>query len=343
MGIVVSHDTNAVKRIFETVKNTASKNSPELLVIGGVVGFVATLWSMHKTTLKTKDIVDSANEEIEMLKNTTELHEVNGSDVVEYTEEDKAEDIRVVKRRSAKKIVKVAAPTVILAMGTLSCFLGADFIRRQRHAALFAAAEMTLHSYNNYRQGVIDKYGPEVDQELKYNLFKKEETIEETDPKTGKKKKKKEIMWETKDAHYSDFARMFDEFNPNYQKNIFDNGKDAPYGVCNLDFVLKTQKNANQKLRRQGFLTVNEAYEMLGFDKSKAGSSAGWIFDVNDPACRDDAHIDFGIFDRDKDEFKALLLGSEKSFVVDFNVDTLDVWKGFDDRPLFGGLPGRSS
>lgn len=342
MGIVVSHDNSTVRRIFETVKSTAKKNSPELLVITGTVAFIGTLWSMYKTTLKTKDIVDSANEEIDAIKDTKVLVEATGNGELEYTEEDKAEDIKKVKRSSAKKILKAAAPTALLAVGTLGCFFGADYIRRQRHAALFAAAEMTLHSYNSYRQGVIDKYGPEVDQELKYKLFKKEETVEEEDPKTGKKKKKKEIVWDCADKQYSDFARMFDEFNPNYQKNIFDNGKDVPYGVCNLDFVLKMQKAANQKLRRQGNLTLNEVYEMLGFDKSKAGSVAGWIFDVNDKTCVDDMHVDFGIFDKDKEEFKAILLGSEKSFVVDFNIDTLDIWEGVDDRPLFGMLPGRS-
>lgn len=336
MSIVVSNDSSAVRRVFETVKNTARKNSPELLVVTGTVAFIATLWSMHKTTLKTKDIVDSANEEVNAINETPKS--------ADYTDADAVEDIKKVKRSSAKKIIKAAAPTAILAVGTLGCFFGADYIRRQRHAALFAAAEMTLQSYNSYRKGVIDKYGSEVDQELKYKLFKKEEIVEEEDPKTGKKKKKKEAIWrrETDEYGYSQFAMVFSEDNPNYQRNAYVNGKDTPYGVYNLNFVVEMEKRANSKLRRQGFLTLNEAYEMLGFDKTKAGASAGWIFNINDPKCVDDTHIDFGVLNRGKDEFKAILLGDDKSFVVDFNIDTLDVWESFDDTPLHGLLPGRS-
>ena len=345
MGIVVSHDNSAVKRIFETVKSTAKKNSPELLVVTGTIAFVATLWSMHKTTLKTKDIVDKANEEITVIKETKELRQVDGTDNIEYTEEDKAEDIKKVKRISAGKIVKAAAPTVLLAIGTLGCFFGADYIRRQRHAALFAAAEMTLHSYNNYRKGVIDRYGPEVDKELKYKLFKDTEEVEETDQKTGKKKTVKKKVTRTNYDGYSDFARVFDEFNEEYNKNIFysnKEGKDVPYGLKNLEFVIEMEKAANQKLRKQGNLTINEVYEMLRFDKVPAGSVAGWIFDINDKTCLDDCHVDFGIFDKDTAELKAIMLGNEKSFVLDFNIDTLDIWEGFDEKSVRGLLPGRS-
>ena len=345
MSIIVSGSPGTFNRIFNTIKSNVKKDSPELLVIGGVVAFGATLFSMYKTTLKTKEVVDKANEEINEINGTLEKGYIvcaeDFSTTEEYTKEDAEKDIKTVKKNSAKKIIKAAAPTIVLAFGTLSCFLGADYIRKQRHAALFAAAEMTMHSYENYRKGVIEKYGPEVDQELKYKLHKEEQIFEEEDPKTGKKKKVRRKIWQQNPDGWSDFAKVFDEYNPNYQKNMFEDGKDRPYGANNLDFVLKVEKAANQKLRKQGYLTLNEAYEMLGFEKSKLGQSVGWIFNKNDKDCLNDMHIDFGVFNRDQEEMKAILVGNERAFVVDFNIDTLDIWEGFDDTPLYGMLPGR--
>ena len=336
MGVKISNGPGVVSRLINTIKNTGIKKSPELLVIGGTVAFAATLYSMYKTTLKTKEVVDRANEEVSAIKDTV------GS--AEYTEEDRAEDIKIVKRESAKKIVKAAFPTFVLAVGTLGCFFGADYIRKQRHAALFAAAEMTMHSYNNYRQGVIDRFGPEVDKELKYKLFTETQEVEEINEETGKKKKVKKKVLNTNYDGYSEFARVFDESNEKYEKNLFydeKDGKDRPYGLKNLEFIIEMQRAANKKLRKEGVLTINEVYEMLRFDKIPAGSCAGWVWDINNPDCIDNCHVDFGIFDKDSAELKAIMLGNESSFVLDFNIDTLDIWEGFNTKALRGLLPGR--
>lgn len=338
MSVRITDGPGVVSRIFTAIKNGATKKSPELLVIGGTVAFVATLVSMRKTTLKTKEIVDNANDQVDAINNTPKS--------AEYTDEDAFEDIKKVKRASAVKLVKAAVPTIVLALGTISCFWGADYIRKQRHAALFAAAEMTMHSYENYRKGVIEKYGPDVDKELKYKLFRSEQEVEVTDEKTGRKKRKKETVWETNYDGYSQFARIFDEYHPKYQRLIVDSRKypndDAPYGMANLDWVLCQQKAANQKLRREGRLVLNDVYEMLQYEKTEEGALAGWVWDINDQSCLDDMHIDFGIFDYDKETWKAIMLGKEKSFVIDFNIDTLDVYHGVDNTPTFGLLPGRN-
>lgn len=343
MSVRITDGPGAASKIFRVLKNGIRKNSPELLVIGGTVAFVGTLISMYKTSTKVKEAVDEANEEISLINEMTSIHSADGNGLIEYTEEDKKEDIKAVKRASAKKIIKATAPTALLAAVTLSSFLGADYIRRQRHAALFAASEMMLHSYDSYRKGVIDKYGPEVDRELKYKLFTEEKEVEETNPETGRKKKtKKQILNSHYDGH-SDFARRFDETNDLYQRNMNVNGKEPSYGVYNLALLTQLEKDANDALRRNGFFTINEAYEMLHFEKTKAGRDAGWIFDPKDPTCRNDTHISFGLMHgKSEDDLRAILLGEDGVILLDFNIDTLNVWDGMDDTPIRGLLPGRS-
>lgn len=345
--IKISNGPGFTSKIFTALKNSARKNSPELLVAAGTVMFVGTLYSMYKTTIKVKEVVDTANSSVDqvnkMLENGAICRATDSNETMEYTEEIANEDIKQIKRSSAKKIVKAAAPTVILALGTLSCFIGADYIRKQRHAALFAASEMTLHAYNEYRKGVIEKYGPEIDRELKYKLYKEETEEEEINPETGRKKKvKREILRSNYDG-YSQFARLFDECNDLYQKNIVNiNGKEPSYGVYNLNLIANLEKEANKQLRERGYLTINDVYELLHFEQIKAGRDAGWIWDPNDPTCRNNTHINFGTFrGKDEEDMRAMYLGIERAFILDFNIDTLDVWDGFDDTPTFGLLPKR--
>lgn len=334
--IKVSNGPGVTGKIFTTVKNLARQKSPELLVVAGVAAFAGTLYSMYKSTVKIKDIVDDANTDIEVITSTEDKIE-------EYTTEDAAEDIKKIKKVAAKDIVKAAAPTVLLAIGTLSCFLGADYIRRQRHAALFAASEMTLRAYNNYRKGVIDKFGEDVDRELKYKLYKEDIEVEETNPETGRKKKVKRQIIRTDYDGYSQFARKFDEFNDLYEKNSTPNGKEPSYGLYNLKLLTEIETRLNDRLREKGFVTINEAYDMLHFECIKAGKNAGWLWNPNDPSCRNNTHISLGLFrNKTEEDLRAIAMGITDFFIVDFNIDTLDVWESFDDTPTFGLLPGRS-
>ena len=334
--IKVSNGPGVTGKIFTDLSNAVRKKSPELLVVTGVLAFAGTLYSMYKSTIKIKETVDDANKDIEAINTTVESND-------EYTEELANEDINMVKKASAKKIIKAAVPTVLLAVGTLSCFLGADYIRRQRHAALFAASEMTLRAYNNYRQGVIDKFGEEVDKELKYKLYKEDIEVEETNPETGRKKKAKKQIIRTDYDGYSQFARKFDEFNDLYEKNSTPNGKEPTYGLYNLKLLADIETRLNDKLREKGFVTINEAYDMLHFENIRAGKNAGWLWNPNDATCRNGTHINLGLFrDKTEEDLRAIALGITDFFILDFNIDTLDVWEGFDDTPTFGLLPGRS-
>lgn len=55
---------------------------------------------------------------------------------------------------------------------------------------------------------------------------------------------------------------------------------------------LKYQENyANEKLRRHGYLFLNDVFEMLGIAKTKAGQVAGWVYTEDDKD-----QVSFGIY-----------------------------------------------
>ena len=111
-------------------------------------------------------------------------------------------------------------------------------------------------------------------------------------------------------AQYSDYARVFDECNPEW--------KDDP--ERNLYFLNAQQRYANDRLKARGYLSLNDVYEMLGFELTDAGVHVGWVYrpDGNDEG---DNYIEFGIFDVNKAPVKDFHDGYESAIVLDFNVD----------------------
>ena len=111
----------------------------------------------------------------------------------------------------------------------------------------------------------------------------------------------------TESQSYSQYARFFDETCPAWQK-------DSEY---NLMFLLRVQNYANEKLKSQGYLFLNDVYEMLGIPKSKAGQIVGWIYKENNTD--GDNYVDFGIYKTEKNA--KFVNGYENSILLDFNVD----------------------
>ena len=112
---------------------------------------------------------------------------------------------------------------------------------------------------------------------------------------------------------YSDYAKFFDEFNPNWQN-------DPEY---NLMFLKSQQQYANDLLKARGRLFLNEVYDMLGIERTKAGQVVGWTYNMKNPT--GDNFVDFGIYDMSKERVRAFVNGYEPSILLDFNVDG-NVW-----------------
>ena len=185
-------------------------------------------------------------------------------------------------------------------------------IIRKRNMALAAAYATVDKSFKDYRGRVVERFGKELDKELKYNIKTKEieETIVDEDGKTQTVKKTVIDHWEP-----SEFAIFFDEYCSGWTKSP----------EANKAFLINVQNWANEKLKTQGHLFLNELYDMLGAQRTRAGNEVGWIYD-EDGVCCGDNYVDLGIFDQvgvnKYDERKrAFINGHERSILIDPNVD----------------------
>ena len=92
------------------------------------------------------------------------------------------------------------------------------------------------------------------------------------------------------------------------------------------------QDAANRKLRKKGYLFLNDVYDMLGVPNTYIGQFAGWVWDPANPQI--DSYVDFGLYDEMNPQKVAFLQGDEYSIVLDFNVDgnIIDKVEGIEKR-----------
>jgi hypothetical protein len=164
----------------------------------------------------------------------------------------------------------------------------------KRNSALMAAYAGLQKAYDDYRERVRDQLGEERELEIYHagktdiikNELDKNEEIKTVDPNK-----------------WSPYAKMFDEGSKHWEKDP----------EINRLFVQCQQNYANNLLKARGHLFLNEVYDMLDVERTKAGSVVGWVISKDG-----DNFVDFGMYEAYNARF---INGWERSIILDFNVD----------------------
>lgn len=284
------------------------KNSPKILMGVGIAGSVVSTVLACKATLKVKDILDEKNETVEQIHNCVE------DETVDYNEEDKKKDLTILYAQTGVKLAKLYLPSIALGVLSIASIVSGYKILNKRNVALAAAYTVVDKGFKNYRKNVVERFGEEVDRELRHNI-KAKQIEEKYIDKDGNEKTRKKKVYEIADDKkpgegISEYAKFFDEWNTD------EHSKDPEY---NLMFLRKQQDYANEVLKHQGYLFLNEVYDMLGIPRTQAGQVVGWIYDENNPT--GDNYVDFGIYDLHDQQKRDFVNGLERNILLDFNVD----------------------
>lgn len=292
-------------RSFNKIGFKLKKHSPEILMVAGAVGTVVSTVMACKATTKVSGIIEEAKEEI------GKVHEIVEDEryADKYTEADSRKDLTIIYAQTGVKLVKLYAPSVVLGALSLGSMLASNNILRKRNVAIAAAYATVDKSFKDYRKRVVERFGEEIDKQLKYGV--KAEEIEKTViDENGEEKTVTETVETIEEP--SEYARFFDEYSKEWQK-------DPEY---NLMFLRSQERYANDMLKAKGYLFLNQVYESLGLEPTKAGQIIGWVYDPNDSTCQN--HVDFGIYDYSERK-RAFVNGHERSILLDFNVDG-NIW-----------------
>ena len=170
-----------------------------------------------------------------------------------------------------------------------------------------AAYQAIDKGWKEYRKRIADKFGEEFENEIRYGVESTDVEEEYTDEKG--KKKTKTVTETTMDITKNPYAKFFDESCPDWQKNP----------EYNLMFLQAQERYANDLLRSRGHLFLNEVYDMLGIERTKAGQVIGWKYDAKNSALHN--CVDFGIYKPESNANRRFINGLENVILLDFNVD----------------------
>ena len=284
------------------------KHSPEILMVAGIAGTVASTVLACKATTKVGKIMDETKATVDIIHGGMENGHINNQ---EYTEQDGKKDLTIVYAQTGIKLAKLYAPAVAVGVLSITSIVAGNRILNKRNVALAAAYAVVDKGFKDYRKNVVERFGEEMDRELRYNIKAKEIEVTTTD-KNGKEKTEKKtvnVIDTDSVSKHSEYARFYDDGNTEWSK-------DPEY---NLMFLRKQQEYANELLKSRGHLFLNEVYDMLGIPRTQAGQMVGWIYDEKNPV--GDNYVDFGIYDMDNERKRAFVNGYERTILLDFNVD----------------------
>lgn len=297
---------NKLTRTFNRTGLQLKKHSPEILMVAGVAGIVTSGVMACKATLKVNEIVDGAKEQIDTIHEVAENPEMKEK----YTEDDSKKDLAIVYTQTAVKMIKLYGPSVLLATASIGCIVGSNRILNKRNVALAAAYKAVDKSFKDYRSRVVERFGEKLDKELRYNIKAKEVEEVTTDENGNEVVGKKTVDTADYDPNaYSPYSIVFDDGNTGWD----------PDPERTKYFLIQQQNWANERLKANGHLFLNEVYDMLDVRRTKAGAQVGWVYDEKNPV--GDNYVDFGIFDTNRAKARDFVNGLEKVIILDFNVD----------------------
>lgn len=134
-----------MRTVFKSLKTTASKHSPEILIGIGVAGFITTTVLAVKATPKAMRILEAAKK-------------------------DKGDDL------TKLEVVKVAwkpyIPAAITGAASIACVIGANSVNARRNAALATAYQLSTAALSEYKDKVVETIGEKKEHTIREKISK---------------------------------------------------------------------------------------------------------------------------------------------------------------------------
>lgn len=277
------------------------KNSPEICLGLGMIGFVGTVVLACRATLKAEEVIDRHNERMAKMKEAIEVDD-NG-------EFDAKREKTVIYAHTAVDFMKLYTPCTALGAISMACFAQTYRTLNGRYIGAVSAFNGVTEAFQMYRERVIREEGVEKDRHYRYGSEFEQAKVVTVD-ENGKETTEEETH-EIMNAPImpSEYARYFDESNPNWDAN-------PTFGLM---FLRGQEQIANDIFHTKGHLFLNEVYDMLGFEDTPAGAVVGWVKGQGDD------YIDFGLNDKTNKDVRRFVNGKDNIILLDFNVSGV-IW-----------------
>lgn len=288
---------------------TIKKNSPEILLGAGIVGFVGTVVLACRATCRADEVLEFHRRKIKDIEDAKEIADADPEGEMSYDIEIYRQDKAIRYLKTTGNLAKLYAPTVAVGALSLACILTSRNIMQKRYLGVVAAYNGLSAAFEEYRKRVRDEYGEGLDKHFRYGTTYEELPVYD---ENGKKTKEKEQVEKTETGmvmQTDDSCRFFDSSNPNWDKNP----------AFSMMWLRGQQNILNDILHTRGHVFLNEVYDALGFPHTPQGAVLGWIDGEGDNC------IDFGLYDQNKENVRRFVNGVDNVIMLEFNHDGV-IW-----------------
>ena len=123
-------------------------NSPEIMLIAGIGAGIGALIMTQRATLKVAAVQRNEEATKQKIVETVAKYEEDPDSLDKpYTREDAANDMVLLKRKTALEYVKLYVGPAILEVASIGLILGSHHIMKQRQAALAASCAAIVKAY----------------------------------------------------------------------------------------------------------------------------------------------------------------------------------------------------
>jgi hypothetical protein len=283
----------AVMKATKQTEFYVRRNGPTILTTVGVAGFVATTAFTIRATAKAIDAMPALSKRVHEARDKAVAEDLNAKAA--------SEELARAYLRNGVELAKIYGPTFTIGSASIVCILAGHGMMLKRQTQLVALYTALDASFKTYRARVAEKIGAEEEREL----YKRPNmrALDQLDGEEG------EPIYDVNvnGPLPSPYARFFDESSPNWRKTP----------EYNLMFLRAEQDWANNKLKANGHLFLNEVYDALGLERSQAGQLVGWM----EGAEGGDGFVDFGLYAQGDEGNRAFVNILEPTVLLDFNVD----------------------
>lgn len=293
-------------------------HAPEIMVGGGVAGFVLTVVGACKATDKAHEILE---EKEAALQSNEECLEDGLISQAEHKETAKH-----INRATRWALIKAYTPTATGLAVSVILVLGGYKMINGRLVKTAAAYKILEDGFGRYRENVRDEFGEETDWRMlnsirpeRLEAAEKEREANreiEADKKHGKKSAGKR-----KDAYQEVYSKFFDEYSDRWRRSW------TPYEVW--QYLEQKEREANDMLRIRKHIFLNEVYDLLGLDRTPEGAVVGWILTKNNP----NSNVDFGL--------KSMPEDARRKFLSAERNEDIKIWLHFNPDGLIYNMIDR--
>lgn len=288
---------------------TIKKNSPEILLGAGIVGFVGTVVLACRATCRADEVLEFHRRKIKDINDAKEIADADPEGEMSYDIEIYRQDKAIRYLKTTGNLAKLYAPTVAVGALSLACILTSRNIMQKRYLGVVAAYNGLSAAFEGYRKRVRDEYGEDLDKHFRYGTTYDELPVYDENGKKTKEKEKVEKTETEMVVPNDDTCRFFDSSNPNWDKNP----------TFSMMWLRGQQNILNDILHTRGHVFLNEVYDALGFPHTPQGAVLGWIDGEGDNC------IDFGLYDPNKESVRRFVNGVDNVIMLEFNHDGV-IW-----------------